>query len=71
MEVPWREVLVAGRHPRIAVAEDLHDGPLAHAGHRQGARGVVAKVVEGEGREPKPLCQPGEGSGQCERLIRW
>jgi hypothetical protein len=29
--------LVAHRHPRVAVAEQLHDRPLPDAGHREAA----------------------------------
>ena len=36
-EMPRGEVLVAHRHPRVAVAEDLHDGPLGHVGHGERA----------------------------------
>lgn len=59
-----RKMLVADRHPWIAVAEDLHDGPLRDAGHRQLARHVVPQVVKREPSEPQALHQPRERAGE-------
>ena len=41
-------MLVAHRHPGVAVAVDFHDAPLRDAGHGEHARRVVAEVVEAQ-----------------------
>jgi len=45
-EVLWREVVIAHRHSRIAVAKDRHYRFLRDASHCEGAGRIVAQVVE-------------------------
>lgn len=51
------------------MAEDLHDGPLRHAGHRQVARRIVPQIMKREPDEPEALHQPREGAREHARVI--
>ena len=72
-DVFLREMLVAGRHPRIPVSEHRHDRALVRAGHRQRAPDIVPEIMKAEVADAELLDRALEPASPkaTALLVRW
>src|SRR6266571_7565724 len=63
-KVSRSEVLVAHRHPRVAMAENRHHRALRNTRHRERARRIVPQVMEAEILDAEPFNQSSERTGK-------